>query len=97
VPNDAANCNTCGNICAAGTTCCGVTGCKNLQTDVNNCGACNDPVDEGYTCTSGHPCPPNQAWCNGACTSIVNNNQHCGRCNLVCGLLQSCRGMQCGL
>ena len=97
VPSDAANCNACGNLCASGTTCCGVTGCKDLNTDPSNCGDCGQAVGEGDICTSGHSCPPNNLWCNGACTSVVDNSMHCGACNNQCPLLNTCQGTTCRL
>jgi hypothetical protein len=97
VASNAANCNECGNLCVAGTTCCGATGCKNLQNDPSNCGACDDPVTPGNICTTGHDCAPNQLWCNGMCTTVLDNPEHCGVCNRTCPILNSCQGLQCRL
>jgi hypothetical protein len=71
---DYTNC-TCHEACAAGSTWCGdsCVACMPGQTlDYNTC-TCSNP-----------PCPQGQDLCNGVCTSIVTNINHCGACNNVC-------------
>ncbi|MEZ4496312.1 MAG: hypothetical protein R2845_05900 [Thermomicrobiales bacterium] len=66
---------TCHEACASGAIWCNdqcVT-CSSGQTlDYNTC-TCVDP-----------PCPQGQDLCNGVCTSIVTNIEHCGACNNAC-------------
>ncbi len=39
--------------CASGETCCNNTTCANLQTDVQNCGACGHACGQGQKCVAG--------------------------------------------
>jgi hypothetical protein len=68
---DVNNCGACGNVCAAGQSCCGGV-CADLQTSSANCGAC------------GHPCAAGQSCCSGACTSLSSDENNCGACGNVC-------------
>jgi hypothetical protein len=82
------------------TTCCGPAltgGCKDLMTDVLNCGVCEfdcfarfperaDRCIDG-TCScgaSGAACLETQRCCNGVCVAR-DDDQHCGGCNNNCG------------
>jgi hypothetical protein len=60
-----------GPACSGATTCC-ATGCKNLLTDVQNCGMC------GRACVAGQLC------CNGSC--VDQGPQNCGGCGMKCAL-----------
>lgn len=76
-PNEEVDYSTCQchEMCASGSTWCGdsCVSCGPGQSlDYNTC-TCEDP-----------PCPQGQDLCNGVCTSIVTNIDHCGACNNVC-------------
>lgn len=68
---------TSGNVvkCPMGQSCCGVSGCKNLQTDINNCGQCGTKCAAGATCAGGQcicggrACGVGEVCCNGTCSS----------------------------
>ena len=47
-------------------------GCKNFQTDTENCGGC------GKECGSGRKC------CSGKCVNIQTDAGNCGSCNTTC-------------
>lgn len=97
--------------CAANETKCGeelgygpdvFTGCANLLTDVENCGACShkckDPYTTGphriHTCNQGlceSECQPGWGDCNGipgdGCeTNLTVDPAHCGACGTSCDL-----------
>ena len=65
--------------CRAGLTDCGGR-CRNLQTDVINCGAC------------GSPCSKGQACCAGQCRDLRLDNENCGVCGNAC---PASRGFPC--
>ena len=71
---DYSNC-TCHEACAPGTEWCN-----------DQCVSCPAGETLNYsTCTcEAPPCPQGQDLCNGVCTSIVTNIQHCGSCNNAC-------------
>ena len=69
----------CANICmGAGQTLC-MTGCRNLQTDPTNCGACGFSCGPGQTCVSGAcvgtMCPTGQTSCGGTCTTTLDRSR----------------------
>jgi hypothetical protein len=70
------------NACGAGNSCCASGHCQNLQTDVNNCGAC------GNVCAAGSTC------CAGACKRL-DTVTDCGSCGNACGAGAGCCGAQC--
>jgi hypothetical protein len=77
VASDEKNCQTCGNACGQGETCCsGGGGCVTLNTTAN-CGSC------GVSCDPGTPC------CAGACASQGNVNS-CGACGNACAAGDLC-------
>jgi Pentapeptide repeats (8 copies) len=63
--------------CAAGTSCCGTAGCKNLGNDSENCGSCGASCGGG-TCSGGvchcggMTCPAGDHCVNGACLSSLD-------------------------
>lgn len=66
---------TCYEACAPGSERCNdqCVSCSSGQTLNYNTCMCETP-----------PCPQGQDLCNGVCTSIVTNIQHCGSCNNAC-------------
>lgn len=68
-------------VCTAGLTDCGGS-CKNLSTDLQNCGAC------GYNIS-----PLN--CCSGIAADLLNDPNHCGGCNTSCGGGRICNNGRC--
>jgi hypothetical protein len=82
-------------------TCCGPAltgGCKDLATDLHNCGLCefdcptryperaDSCVDGACSCgSSGAPCLDTERCCNGTCVAR-DDDQHCQGCNNNCGV-----------
>jgi hypothetical protein len=107
--SDAANCGSCGQVCAQGQPCaggsCGCPAgatpcggkCKQLSYDADNCGSC------GHVCAVGTPCVGGQcmlncsgnANCNGTCVDLMTDHQHCGACGVACALNETCSGSKC--
>ncbi len=88
------------NCCAPGTTCCSST-CTNLNTDVQNCGAC------GHTCTAPNAtsacvngtcrvlaCNAGFGDCDGnpnnGCETALNTRANCGGCGVTCSSDEDC-------
>ncbi|KAE9458105.1 hypothetical protein C3L33_09992, partial [Rhododendron williamsianum] len=46
--------------------------CRNVLTDKNNCGACENKCPFGYLC------------CSGNCTNVAYDPMHCGKCKTAC-------------
>jgi hypothetical protein len=80
---------SCGNFacfpsgapCGAGTSCCGTQGCKNLQTDNENCGQCGSVCGTGATCSGGAchcgsvECAAGDSCCGNTCCSKLDMSQ----------------------
>ncbi len=78
--------------CQNGTTLCNGF-CANLQNDVHNCGACNNPCPDGESCQTGAcvgGCSGNLTSCNGSCVDVTSDNNNCGNCGVVCSNGQTC-------
>ena len=71
-------------ICCAFThqNCNGV--CKNLQTDVANCGTCGTVCPTNSICSKGKCCPRGTINCGGSCVNLQTNPDHCGQCGNRC-------------
>ncbi|AKF07989.1 MopE-related protein [Sandaracinus amylolyticus] len=90
--------------CTSGTTCCSGAGCRDLQTDVDNCGfcglACDDAsdrcVDGSCSCgTLGRPCDSGATCCGAGCVDTQTDENNCGVCGNVCGVSSSCVAGRC--
>ena len=79
--------------CTAGQTDCNGA-CVDLQTDLNNCGACGNACESGLVaveCRSGvcerANCPVGQEFCGAVdgCRDLSTDPDHCGACGNACG------------
>ncbi len=67
------------------------TACVDRQADTNNCGACGNKCDPGYSCASGScTCPTGSDVCSGVCVSLMYDNDNCGSCGHACSDLELC-------
>jgi hypothetical protein len=71
------SCFPSGDACAAGSSCCGTVGCKNLENDAENCGQCGTACGGGSCSGSvchcgGATCPSGDKCCNGTCCSMLD-------------------------
>ena len=77
----------------------------NIDTDVNNCGACGSGCAEGASCTDGTcHCPTGELPCEGVCINSDTDSNNCGGCHVVCqatatenATAATCVGGQCML
>jgi hypothetical protein len=106
--NDAKNCGTCFNVCAANQICqggactclapdllCGID-CVDPSTDPANCGGCARSCPTGALCVNGGcQCPTGLSPCNGACVDLTSDRASCGVCGTGCPG-GSCSGGVCG-
>jgi hypothetical protein len=70
-------------VCPAGEIDCDGR-CVSLLTDAN-CGACGAAVGPLEVCAAGTPaCAPEADVCDGVCTSLAHDPQHCGACDTAC-------------
>jgi hypothetical protein len=93
-------------VCPTGTTDCGGV-CLDLQTDVNNCGACGNVCPEGQPgfvrgCAEGNcffmrerACAEGLSSCNGVCVDRQTDPANCGLCGNACATGEVCFGGQC--
>ena len=73
--------------CAAGQTLCG-NSCRNILTDISNCGSCGNACPINQYCSGGQ-CVCVGAYpvkCNVVCVNLRNDNNNCGVCGKVCPL-----------
>lgn len=81
--------------------------CANLQTDSQNCGACNVSCGDSATYPENAVCVSGACGCgNGAtecnigsgitgCYDLLNDRDHCGACDNACSIGQECAGGSC--
>src|SRR5579872_4049697 len=98
----------CGNVCCGpGETCC-PDGCRNLNTDDNNCGTCGYPCTGGKTCQNGlcfcparrNPCGsvccgPGETCCPDGCRNLNTDDNNCGTCGYPCTGVKTCQNGVC--
>ncbi len=83
--------------CPQGETRCGTT-CVNLQSDVKNCGGCDNACKSNEVCNAGScgsTCQAPTTDCNGSCVNIQTDNKHCGGCDNACSSTEVCDAGQC--
>jgi hypothetical protein len=80
---DANNCGKCGNVCQSGMCQAGI--CVSPLADM-----AVGPADGG---TSG--CPGGFVMCASGCSPLVNDNNNCGACGMVCGAGTFCTMSAC--
>jgi hypothetical protein len=70
------------------------TGCVDVNTDPNNCGACFVECGPGNFCTGGTcesaACDPGEAMCGEDCIDLQSDVAHCGTCENACGQFGDC-------
>jgi hypothetical protein len=103
------NAGTCEDgVCACpnGGTMCGdyFGGCKDAQTDPNNCGGCGnassgDPPNE-HVCPGPQPscvggCCAGTTSCGGSCVDMTTDSKNCGACGNVCPNGEACDNGSC--
>jgi hypothetical protein len=65
--------------CKSGLSDCpGEKACLDLNTDLNNCGACGNPCAAGELC------------CDGVCADLQSDDNNCAACGQSCGEGNSC-------
>lgn len=81
--------------CASGSCCNGI--CRDLSTDLNNCGACGVRCASGSSCAAGVcRCPANAPTvCNGVCVDTSADNSNCGNCGVGCNNGATCSNSVC--
>jgi hypothetical protein len=84
--------------CPSGTTLCDGR-CADTRTDVEHCGACNNPCANDRVCAGGAcvpECPPGQMPCGDRCYNLSLDRAHCGACDATCATNESCVAGRCG-
>ena len=93
-----------GPACKDGKTCVSdVVGCRDLQSDPQNCGspahACGVEEDciGGECSCGGETCAVGETCCGGKCTQTKTDPENCGSCHNVCeGQESACNAGSCG-
>jgi hypothetical protein len=99
--DDRCVCNL-GPACSGGSTCCAL-GCRNLDSDPNNCGTCGRPCGPNETCTAGEcVCSTTGTDCGAldccadGCVDTASDTSNCGTCTNTCAGGEVCAGGTCG-
>lgn len=66
------------------------SGCANLLSDPNNCGACGIACPPGQLCNAGVCCGPANTVCNGTCVDTFTSRSNCGVCGFACDVGSTC-------
>jgi len=86
--------------CGVDWGCC-EDGCKDLQADPENCGACGhdcgglDCIAGECRCSTDDPCPSDQECCDDGCKDVLTDEANCNRCGNACDAGEDCCGGQC--
>lgn len=73
-------------VCGIGELKCGTT-CRNVGTDPNHCGDCDNSCGAGGFCIDGvcaPSCDPPLTRCGSVCVDLQSNPAHCGSCGHAC-------------
>lgn len=73
-------------VCGLGQIKCGDT-CRNVGSDPNNCGACDNSCGPGAFCVGGMclpACEPPLTQCGPLCVDLQTDPHNCGSCGNVC-------------
>jgi hypothetical protein len=93
----------CRTVCGSGQTNCSNV-CRDLQSDVNNCGTCGNVCGSGQVCSAGActvVCTGGLTNCSNVCVNLQTDVNNCGTCGNRCptnGMCSSgaCRTNICG-
>lgn len=83
--------------CSEPEVACGQT-CIDIQTDIDNCGACGNACGRGTACVDGECLcfMSGRTWCGaGSCVDIQNDAKNCGECGNVCPAANYCDKGEC--
>ncbi|MDQ3035553.1 MAG: MopE-related protein [Myxococcota bacterium] len=94
--------------CEGGTSCCSGAGCRDLETDFDNCGYCDRACDTASSACAGGECvcgalgrPCDAAMdagptcCGAGCVDTQNDPNNCGVCGNACGASATCSAGRC--
>jgi stigma-specific protein Stig1 len=73
--------------------------CVDLNSDPNNCGACEGVCGAGQVCSMGkcgQHCAASLTRCGSACVDTLTSSMHCGGCGTTCATTQTCSDGRCG-
>lgn len=73
----------------------GTSGCFDLTSTSDHCGACGTQCPSGDICTQSQCCPSGDAYCGGQCIDVSTDPNNCGACNASCPSPAQCAGGKC--
>jgi hypothetical protein len=93
----------CRTVCGSGQTNCSNV-CRDLQSDVSNCGTCGNVCPGGQVCSAGActvVCTGGLTNCSNVCVNTQTSNTNCGTCGNACTggatcMSGVCRSTSCG-
>ena len=82
--------------CGAGQADCGGGFCRDVTSDVQNCGQCGQLCGTGQLCQSGVcTCGAGLQACPSGCVDTLTSPTNCGTCGNACAAGQACTNGQC--